>query len=61
MRWHPPRPTTARDIASKSTAPEITHKAKAYGDQMASIRFERDSFDVVHFTDGNWYIVDTGI
>lgn len=33
----------------------------AFGDQIASLRFQKDSLDVVHAKDGNWYIVDTGL
>lgn len=32
-----------------------------YGDQMASLRLDRDSLQVVHTKDGRWYIVDTGL
>lgn len=31
------------------------------GDQIASLRFERDSLAVVHAKDGHWYIEDTGL
>lgn len=54
--------TKLEAAAAKDFTIEPTPDGKqTYGDQVASLPLEHDSFEVVHATDGRWYIVDTGL
>jgi len=48
-------------VAGDFTIEPTPEGKQAYGDQVASLPLGRDSLEVVHATDGRWYIVDTGL